>query len=189
MAWAIEQQETRDPESRLVLICLANYASADGRNAFPAIDRLCRDTGLSESTVRRHLKKLIEAILIRRGNQAIAAAHIERADRRPVVYDVLIQRGVPVIPRGDERGVTETPRDGDGVSKTDSRGVKQGATGCQALTPDPSSDPSLNRKSARAIPTGSCANPQNPEASKERREEFKRQLRVLARMPVSKRQS
>jgi len=55
---------------------------------FPAVNTLAEDTGLSESTVRRKLQELEELELVNRGNQAIAAAHIERADRRPIVYDL-----------------------------------------------------------------------------------------------------
>ena len=58
VAWAIEQQQVKDPNSRLVLICLANYSGTSGRDAFPAVSTLCRDSGLSESTVRRHLGEL-----------------------------------------------------------------------------------------------------------------------------------
>src|SRR6185312_11905490 len=127
MAWAIEQQEVREPETQLVLMCLANYAAADGANAFPSIQRLTRDSRLSESTVRRQLQKLEKMSLIRRGNQAITAAFIIRPDRRPTVYDLLMSRGV-----------YGTPREPNGVSAEALRGVKNGPTGCQSLTPDPS---------------------------------------------------
>jgi DNA-binding transcriptional ArsR family regulator len=51
------------------------------------------DTGLGERTVRRHLRKLEALGLIVRGNQAIAAAHIKRRDRRPTVYDLPLENG------------------------------------------------------------------------------------------------
>ncbi len=126
MAWAIEQQEITDPGTRHILLCLCNYADAMGANAFPAISRLCRDSGMSESSVRRHLAALVKASVIRKGNQGIAAAHIARADRRPTVYDIVTGRGV-----------TMSPREVNGVSKKVERGVKSMLTGCQALTPDP----------------------------------------------------
>jgi DNA-binding transcriptional MocR family regulator len=138
-SWAIKQRETSDPNQRFVLLCLANYAGPEGRSAFPAISTLAQDTGLSESTVRRKLQELEELKLISRGNQAIAAAHIERPDRRPVVYDLPIERGVTVLPRSD-----------DGVSNKAERGVTERVTGCQALTPDPPSDPPLNKKTVYA---------------------------------------
>ncbi|MEC4511796.1 helix-turn-helix domain-containing protein, partial [Klebsiella pneumoniae] len=55
MTWAIEQQDVREPNARHVLLCLANYADADGKAAFPSTARLEADTGLSESTIRRKL--------------------------------------------------------------------------------------------------------------------------------------
>jgi len=136
MAWAIEQQEVTEPETQLVLICLANYAGADGANAFPAIGRLMRDTRLSERTVRRHLRKLEQMSLIRKGNQAIAAAHIQRADRRPTVYDLLLSRGVTDAPRQLTGGHT----DRNGGPETTCTG---GHRDPQSVNPNPS----INRKS------------------------------------------
>ncbi|WP_063802645.1 helix-turn-helix domain-containing protein [Burkholderia cepacia] len=144
MTWAIEQQDIRDATARHVLLCLANYADADGKAAFPSTSRLEADTGLSESTIRRKLDVLEELGLIQKGNQAIVAAYIDRGDRRPVCYDMVIKkRGVVVTP-GDERGVTVTGTgchgDGNGVSLTSERGV--------TVTPNPSltiNKPSMNR--------------------------------------------
>ncbi|WP_321842652.1 helix-turn-helix domain-containing protein [Burkholderia cepacia] len=144
MTWAIEQQDIRDATARHVLLCLANYADADGKAAFPSTSRLEADTGLSESTIRRKLDVLEELGLIQKGNQAIVAAYIDRGDRRPVCYDMVIKkRGVVVTP-GDERGVTVTATgchgDGNGVSLTSERGV--------TVTPNPSltiNKPSMNR--------------------------------------------
>lgn len=108
MAWAIEQQEVRDATARHVLLALANYADNEGRSAFPSTAKLERDTGLSESTIRRKLDALEQAGLIEKGNQAIVAAYIDRGDRRPICYDLTMgKRGVVVTP-GDERGVTVT---------------------------------------------------------------------------------
>ncbi|MDN8066189.1 helix-turn-helix domain-containing protein [Burkholderia vietnamiensis] len=144
MTWAIEQQEIRDATARHVLLCLANYADADGKAAFPSTSRLEADTGLSESTIRRKLDVLEELGLIQKGNQAIVAAYIDRGDRRPVCYDMVMKkRGVVVTP-GDERGVTVTGTgchgDANGVSLTSERGV--------TVTPNPSltiNKPSKNR--------------------------------------------
>lgn len=122
VAWAIEQQEVTEPNARLVLICLANCCgSPTGENAFPAISRLCRDTGLSESSVRRYLKRLEKAALIMKGNQAIAAAYIPRVGYRPTLYNLLM------------RGVTQTPLAQGGVSNEPMRGVKQALSGVSEL--------------------------------------------------------
>jgi hypothetical protein len=107
VAWAIEQQDVTEPVTRLVLICLANYAGSDGNAAYPSLLRLARDSGLSERAIRIHLRKLEAAALIRRGNQAFAAAQIERADRRPTVYNLVISRGASDAPRPSTGGTGE----------------------------------------------------------------------------------
>lgn len=96
MAWAIEQQLVTDAPTRHVLLCLANYADKVGMGAFPSAATLAKETGLSERTVRQRLEKLQAAGIIKRGNQAIAAAYIKREDRRPVVYDLCIT-GVQLV--------------------------------------------------------------------------------------------
>lgn len=144
MTWAIEQQDIRDATARHVLLCLANYADADGKAAFPSTSRLEADTGLSESTIRRKLDVLEELGMIQKGNQAIVAAYIDRGDRRPVCYDMVMKkRGIEVTP-GDERGVMVTGTgchgDANEVSLTSERGV--------TVTPNPSltiNKPSKNR--------------------------------------------
>ena len=101
MSWALQiaKTELSDSSARHVLLCLANYASADGRGTFPSVNRLSEDTGLSERTVRYKLDLLREAGWIVRGNQALAAVYIDQHDRRPVVYDLQLLRGANAAPR------------------------------------------------------------------------------------------
>lgn len=106
MVWALEQQIETEATARHVLLCLANYADKEGRGAFPSVKSLQQDTGLSVRAIRYKLEKLLEFGLIRLGNQAIAAAYIDRHDRRPVVYDIAIERGANDASR-DERGANE----------------------------------------------------------------------------------
>jgi hypothetical protein len=93
MAWAMSQTLTTHPPSRHVLLILANYAGQDGQAAFPSVATLAGHTGLAERTIQNCLKKLEACGAIARGNQGIAAVHIDRADRRPVVYDLPLHRG------------------------------------------------------------------------------------------------
>lgn len=139
MSWAIEQQLVKDPSGRHVLLALANYAGKNGEAAFPAVATLAEDTGLSERTVRAKLDALEELGVIVRGNQAIAAAHIARADRRPVCYDLCIhaERGAGFAPREDATGCSSRS---DGVQMTQERGA--------GAAPDPSCKPSMNHLSA-----------------------------------------
>ncbi|OZY39366.1 helix-turn-helix domain-containing protein [Pseudomonas fragi] len=103
MAWALAlpKQVLENPSARHVLLCLANYAGSDGRGAFPSAKTLSEDTGLGERTVRLKLDELEQSGFILRGNQAIAAAYIDRRDRRPVVYDLQIKRGASAAPRNE----------------------------------------------------------------------------------------
>ena len=106
MSWALEQAIVSDPTARHVLLCLANYADKIGRAAFPSAKSLSADTGLAVRTVRYKLESLVEVGAIRLGNQAIAAAYIDRHDRRPVVYDLCIERGASGAP-GPQRGASK----------------------------------------------------------------------------------
>lgn len=106
MAWALAQSDLKDPTARHVLLCLANYANKEGRGAFPSASSLSEDTGLSVRTVKYKLDLLEKEGYIKRGNQAIAAAYIDRQDRRPIVYDMATDRGAPAAP-GCERGASE----------------------------------------------------------------------------------
>lgn len=152
-SWAVEQQEVTHHVTRHVLLCLANYANADGRAAFPSVVRLSRDTGLSERAVQYQLRALENAILIRRAPQDFAAAHIKRGDRRPVVYDLLISRGAPYAPRS----ATGCTPEQNGVHATTSRGARH--------APDPPSYPPLTNKTV---------------VTREGKEEFKARLRSQA---------
>jgi hypothetical protein len=122
MSWALSLsvQTLKDSSARHVLLCLANYASSNGVGAFPSAKTLTDDTGLSERTVRIKLDLLEECGLIVRGNQALAAVYIDRHDRRPVVYDLMIKRGAVAAPRED---VTGCSLGQDGVQPTTERGA------------------------------------------------------------------
>lgn len=119
MAWAIEQDITTDPASTLVLICLANYADKFGRSAFPSVDTLCKESRLSERTIRQRLRELEELGLIKRGDQSVVSIYIKREDRRPICYDLQLDRGANVAPR-NKTGCNPLP---NGVQITSSRGA------------------------------------------------------------------
>lgn len=151
-SWAIEQQEVTHHVARHVLLCLANYADAEGRAAFPSVLRLARDTGLSERAVQYQLRALEKAVLIRKGSRGIAAARITRGDRRPVVYDLLISRGAQDAPRS----LTGCTPEQNGVHATTSRGARH--------APDP---PSILPEHKSAI-------------TRDQKEEFKARVRLNA---------
>lgn len=138
MSWALEQNDIIDATARYVLLCLANYADKNGKGAFPSAQSLSDDSGLSVRTVRYKLEHLLEVGAIQLGNQSIAAAYIDRHDRRPVVYDLCIERGAPPAP-GKERGAnddtTGCSSEHNGVQLTTERGAP--------AAPNPSSNHQL----------------------------------------------
>ena len=62
VGWAIKQK-IKDPEAKLLLICIANYAD-DKDRGWPSRSSLVKDTSMSESTVKRRLKVLADLGLI-----------------------------------------------------------------------------------------------------------------------------
>lgn len=149
MAWAMDARRTgpMTPAARLVLITLADYAGAAGQ-AFPSVETIAARTGAGVSTIRRQLAWLLEAGIIRLGDQLLVSHY--RPDRRPMVYAVR-----PIPPRLSTENAgsqNETPSDTPeydpvenrvtgsqngtpyGVSKRAPRGPKMSATGSQNET-------------------------------------------------------
>jgi hypothetical protein len=127
MTWAMDipTSSLDNPAARHVLLCMANYAGPEGRGAFPSAATISKQTGLSERTVRLKLDELEKAGWIAEGNQAIAAAYIDRRDRRPVVYDLQLKRGANAAPRkdrgaDDRTGCSSQP---NGVQENAERGA------------------------------------------------------------------
>lgn len=71
-----------------VLMMLAEKADPDGCNAFPSRSTVAARTTVDPKTVLRALQSVEGRGLIAEGDQR--AAEYIRADRRPVVYDLLI---------------------------------------------------------------------------------------------------
>ncbi|GJL93533.1 MAG: hypothetical protein DHS20C04_31920 [Hyphococcus sp.] len=168
MTWSKEQRLVKKPAERHVLLCLADYAGEDGRNAFPAVARIARETGFTRKGVQNILRRLEEAGAIRPGNNRIAEAHIARADKRPTVYDLAIEKL-----SNDAPSAAENP--GENAGERGERGTPGDATG---RTPRPNGanattergergtpDPSLNHhKNLRAREGGDPDGPPSPAA-------------------------
>lgn len=105
MVWAMAQPI--EPITKLVLICLGNYTGMDGNCAFPSNATLMADSSLSERAIRIHIRKLETMGLVRRGNPAFAAAYINRKDRLPYVYNLVMERGACGAPRESTGGTAE----------------------------------------------------------------------------------
>jgi len=94
-AWAMEKGKDYelDAVTRYVLLILANYADKEGNDIYPSLGTLEADTGLSERTIRRHIKTLIGVGLLDYGDQSVVTNHPKiRADQRPKVYRFVFER-------------------------------------------------------------------------------------------------
>ena len=160
MSWAMNQDIVKDAGARFVLVGLANHADKHGCHAFPAIATLSAYTGLSARSVTRKLNDLLELGVIKLGNQAIAAAHISRADRRPTVYDIVMftadkKRDDTVSPReerGDTCAATGCQPDSNGVTSVQQRGDTVSPEPSLNRSYEPSIEPELDPGAAPPVP-------------------------------------
>jgi hypothetical protein len=94
-AWAMDKGKDYDLDAvtRYVLLILANYADKEGNDIYPSLGTLEGDTGLSERTIRRHIKTLIDVGLLDYGDQSVVVNHPKiRMDQRPKVYRLVFNR-------------------------------------------------------------------------------------------------
>jgi hypothetical protein len=95
------------PQLLGTLFGLADHADKKGEGAYPSVRTLAAYACKSERSVQRDLKELLKLGLIRAGDQK-AAAHIP-AERRPYVYDLVMELTVPGGRAGDD-AVTSASR-------------------------------------------------------------------------------
>jgi hypothetical protein len=136
-----------------VLVGLANHADPDGRDAFASVATLMVYTRLSERQVRACLERLEVLGIIVRGNQRIVAERIERADRRPVSWDLQMHLTRPVLamaPSYARRRYPDHARQ-EPVDKSPKRGAaaaprrRNGVQGVQPRGAGPAPKPSRSR--------------------------------------------
>lgn len=89
MTWAFEDAPVSGSD-KLVLLAMADRADSHGRDVFESTERLAYKASVSRSTAKRALDALESAGIIERGNQA--AAEYIRQDRRPVVWNLCMNR-------------------------------------------------------------------------------------------------
>jgi Helix-turn-helix domain len=135
------------PHLRFLLLCLADHAGVDGRNAFPSLATLGDYTEMSRSTIIRGLDALEELGLIRVGSQAVVQAYTGRGDRIPKSYDLIM-----------DDGVSYGGSSSNGVSQEAQRGVIPDLR----MTPKPSFKPTT--KPTTAADAAEPPAPQSKEA-------------------------
>lgn len=135
IAWVLYEAEIDDHADFRLLTALADRASDDGTGAFPSVESLAKRMRRTERSVQRGLRKLVADGWVRLGDQSLVAHY--RADRRPTVYDLVMNRvpgDIHVTP-SEPNGVTQhvTPSTTSGmttdVTPLDSRGDIQGPNG------------------------------------------------------------
>jgi hypothetical protein len=116
ISWALNDAPDIPPQCMAVLIGLANHAHANGRAAYPSQERLAHYARKSVRSVQRDLDVLLGLGVIRRGDQRHTA--FLPADRRPVVYDLVLalRRTVP-----DALDVNAEPQSGKATEPVDNR--------------------------------------------------------------------
>jgi hypothetical protein len=90
LTWAITDAPLENSTDLAVLVAMAERADSHGRNAFESLATLAYKSRNSESTTRRSLARLLDTGVIKLGDQR--AAEYIRADRRPTVYDLCLDR-------------------------------------------------------------------------------------------------
>lgn len=129
---------------RLVLLCLADKADENGRNVFPSVRTIARETRLSERAVQLALKNLRDSGRITR-----AGKHVEwKTTMYEIRMDAEAEAGVVV-----EGGADIAPRGGADPSPTGGAGI----TPKPFLTAEPSFNPSsLEAVLSEGEPLGEC---------------------------------
>lgn len=86
MTWAFEQQV--EPHAKLVLLALANRTNQDTGLCFPGQELLGQECSMSARTIRRHLKTLEAAGLVRRRPRMLGEGRGRTSDEyRLAFYD------------------------------------------------------------------------------------------------------
>jgi hypothetical protein len=96
ITWVLYEAPVTTQSHLLVLLALADRAHDDGSAAYPAREWIADRARCSVRSVASHLRALEDAGLIRKGDQELVS-HF-RADRRPVVYDVVMTAGKSCTP-------------------------------------------------------------------------------------------
>lgn len=101
MLWAMTDAPVADVYEFAVLGVLGQHADIDGRYAYPSKATIAHHAKIDAKSAQRALDRLEERRLIGLGDQT--AAEYIRADRRPVVYDLLIPLSWLLRPEHAER--------------------------------------------------------------------------------------
>jgi hypothetical protein len=150
-----------DPTQALILCAMAETAHDDGTEARASQATYARYARCSDRTLRRHLKAMEEAGVIRRGNQDLVA-HL-RADRRPVVWDLNMgpTAGQNDRPVGSGRA-DKVDRPDTVVRSMPLRPDNYDTNGRTLMSDKPKPEPSLKNEPSTLFPDPSASDPPSP---------------------------
>lgn len=108
MVWALKRAPVpaNDPVAHLVLIAYADHANDDGTAAWPSVATVASYARCTPRTVHTKLRLLLEHGLMRPGDQQLVD-HLP-ANRRPVVYDLVMDSTPEPAGAGTDLGPGET---------------------------------------------------------------------------------
>ena len=146
MAWVMDDAQELTTGLFATLICLANHANEEGRGAYPSQATLARKARKTVRQVRSDLGELKARGLITEGDQRMVD-HLP-ADKRPVVWDLVMTGGSPLPPgsplpggnlrRGGRKSATERAEAGFPSGRKPTAGKPS-----VEPTEEPSGEPSL----------------------------------------------
>lgn len=144
MTWVWEQSKAEGLD-RLVLLAIADNANDQGGNAYPSVQTLRLKAKISERTVQRAVRRLVEL-----GELRVRAG----AGQNGVNVYTVVMTPRPVVTPSDSHPVTESPVKGDvetpgGVTETEG-GVTQSDPPRHADT-QTVLEPSLTQQSPNAV--------------------------------------
>lgn len=112
-----------DSTKKFVLVVMAEHADKHGRESYPAVKTIARETGLSERTVQYTLRDL------ERSGHLVPYGKGRRGTTK---YSVFPNPDARFAPASAVRGASET-----------GTGASDNVQGCNSFAPDPSLEPSL----------------------------------------------
>jgi len=128
MSWALDLSLAGQPMAKFVLVVLCDHADNDGRNIYPAVNTVARKTDLSERSVQRAMRWLVEhGLLIPDGVQRVPHGAVRR-------YRVDMTQRVATTLTGDTQSPVESAR-GDTQSP---QGVTHSRVRGDCVSPKPS---------------------------------------------------
>ena len=140
VSWVIEHSKS-SRSTRLVLMVMAEAASPTGENSRLAVETIRQRTGLSEATVHRSIRWLLDAGEVDLAGRQTGRGHVN-------VYSLPALKGATVTPfpskKGSHKGAQdETLFDLQAPERVSSASVK-GLT----MTPEPSTEPSTKKNTS-----------------------------------------